>query len=88
MRAGLGAVVASPRELAGVREMVPPGTWLVVPGIRPAGSAVGDQRRVAEPADAVRAGATHLVVGRPVIQSKDPRSVYLRLCDVVCGTIR
>ena len=47
---------------------------LVTPGVRPAGAAVGDQKRVATPADAVRAGSTHLVVGRPILQAEDPAS--------------
>ena len=48
------------------------GTLFVTPGVRPAGSAVGDQKRVATPADAVRDGATHLVVGRPILAADDP----------------
>ena len=48
------------------------GTLFITPGVRPAGAAVGDQKRVATPADAVRDGATHLVVGRPVLAADDP----------------
>jgi energy-coupling factor transporter ATP-binding protein EcfA2 len=48
------------------------GTLFVTPGVRPAGAAVGDQKRVATPADAVRDGATHLVVGRPILAAEDP----------------
>jgi len=73
---GVGAVVTSPREVAAVREISGPDRWLVVPGIRPAGSAADDQRRTADPAAAAQAGATHLVVGRPITRAEDPRAVY------------
>ncbi len=73
---GVGAVVTSPREVAAVRKIAGPDRWLVVPGIRPAGAAADDQRRTADPAAAVQAGATHLVVGRPITRSEDPRVVY------------
>ena len=81
--AGLGGVVASPLEISIVRSVVGPRGWIVVPGIRPAGVAPDDQRRTAEPEAAVRAGATHLVVGRPITQAAEPRVVYQRLCDTV-----
>jgi orotidine-5'-phosphate decarboxylase len=50
------------------------GTIFVTPGVRPAGAAVGDQKRVATPADAVRDGATHLVIGRPILCAEDPQA--------------
>ncbi len=81
--AGLGGVVASPLEVSLVRSIVGPSAWIVVPGIRPAGATPDDQRRTAEPEAAVRAGATHLVVGRPITQAAEPRAVYHRLCDTV-----
>mgnify|MGYP003322764999 CR=1 FL=1 len=71
---GLDGVVSSPLEAASLRSLLGPDPILVTPGIRPAGSAVGDQRRIATPADAVRAGADYLVVGRPVTQAPDPRA--------------
>ena len=74
--AGAQAVVASPLEAKMVSEVVPNGTWIVVPGIRPKGSEVGDQTRVATPTDAVGAGATHLVVGRPITGSSRPQGVF------------
>ena len=73
---GVGAVVTSPREAAAVREIAGPDRWVVVPGVRPAGSAADDQRRTADPASAVANGATHLVVGRPITRAENPRAVY------------
>lgn len=71
---GMGGIVASAREAAEIRRRVDPEMAIVTPGIRPAGSAVGDQKRVMTPADAITAGATHLVVGRPITAAEDPRS--------------
>ena len=73
--AGLAGVVASPHEIAALRAEHGPDFAIVVPGIRPAagaGSGKGDQARVATPADAARAGATALVVGRPITRAADP----------------
>ncbi len=81
--AGAGAVVSSPLEVEAVREAVGPSPWIVVPGIRLVGAAAHDQRRVAEPADAARAGATHLVVGRPITQADSPGAVYQRICEAI-----
>ena len=72
MDAGIDGFVCSPEEAARLRAMGGPGTTLVIPGIRPAGAALGDQKRVATPADALRAGASYLVVGRPIVQAADP----------------
>jgi orotidine-5'-phosphate decarboxylase len=70
--AGIGGVVCSPREAEVVRAIVGPRMAVVTPGIRPAGSATGDQKRVMGPAEAVDAGASHLVVGRPITAAADP----------------
>jgi orotidine-5'-phosphate decarboxylase len=70
--AGAGGLVCSPQEVAAVRAAVGPGPLLVVPGVRPAGAARGDQARVATPADTVRAGADVIVVGRPLREGGDP----------------
>ncbi|SDG30703.1 orotidine-5'-phosphate decarboxylase [Limimonas halophila] len=70
--AGVDGLVCSPREIEVVRAEVGPDLTLVVPGIRPAGSDAGDQKRAATPADAVAAGADILVVGRPVTRAADP----------------
>ena len=55
-----------------MREILGPAALLVTPGVRPQGSDVGDQKRIATPGDAVRDGSTHLVVGRPILQAADP----------------
>jgi len=77
--AGLAGVVCSPHETRAVREAVGPGSLIVVPGIRRAGDAADDQRRSATPAEAVRAGASHLVVGRPVLLAPDPAAAWAAL---------
>jgi len=74
MRAGLAGVVCSPREVAQVRRRVGPEALLVVPGIRSGADPHGDQTRVATAAEAVAAGATHLVVGRPILEAADPKA--------------
>ncbi|MBB2912803.1 orotidine-5'-phosphate decarboxylase [Streptosporangium becharense] len=70
--AGAQALVCSPRELAAVRAEVGPGIVLITPGVRPAGSAVQDQARVATPEQAFADGADLLVIGRPITGSPDP----------------
>jgi len=70
--AGMGGIVCSAAEAESVREIVGPGMAIVTPGIRPAGGDAGDQKRVVTPAEAMAAGATHLVVARPVIAAPDP----------------
>lgn len=72
--AGADGVIASPHE-AGLIRALPgaTGKLIVTPGVRPAGSALGDQKRVATPAQAIRDGADHIVVGRPIWASADPR---------------
>jgi orotidine-5'-phosphate decarboxylase len=69
---GLDGVVCSAHEIAALRAAIGPDFQLVVPGIRPAGSALGDQRRVMGPAEAYRAGANILVIGRPITAAADP----------------
>jgi orotidine-5'-phosphate decarboxylase len=70
--AGAGGIVCSPLEVAAVRAAVGPEPLLVIPGVRPAGAARGDQARVATPAEAVRWGADVLVIGRPLREGGDP----------------
>ena len=69
---GIDGVVTSVHEAAALRTRFGTGPVLVTPGIRPAGADIGDQKRVATPAVAVRAGATYLVVGRPIVEASDP----------------
>lgn len=70
--AGLRGFVCSPQEVAAVRALAGPEATLVVPGIRPAGSNAGDQKRIATPAETLRLGASYLVVGRPITQAPNP----------------
>ncbi len=72
--AGADGVIASPWEAAAIRALPQAaGRLIVTPGVRPAGAAAGDQKRVATPAAAVAAGADHVVIGRPIWQAADPR---------------
>jgi orotidine-5'-phosphate decarboxylase len=71
---GLDGIVCAPHEVALLRSRFEPEFRLVVPGIRPSGSVVGDQKRTKSPADAVAAGADVLVIGRPITQARDPRA--------------
>jgi orotidine-5'-phosphate decarboxylase len=70
--AGCGGVVASPEEIGAIRNAVGGQMLIVTPGIRPTGSDKGDQSRIATPVEAIRSGATHLVVGRPITKASDP----------------
>ena len=72
--AGMDGIVASPAEAAAVRAIVGPRHRHRHPGIRPAGSEAGDQKRIATPAAAIRAGADYLVVGRPITGAPDPKA--------------
>ncbi|MEH2472854.1 orotidine-5'-phosphate decarboxylase [Nitrobacteraceae bacterium AZCC 2161] len=72
---GIDGIVCSPEEAANLRKIVGHQMSLVTPGVRPAGSAVGDQKRVMTPGHAIRAGADHVVVARPVMQASDPKAV-------------
>jgi orotidine-5'-phosphate decarboxylase len=71
---GVDGLVCSPEEAANIRKIVGAQMNLVTPGIRPAGSATGDQKRIMTPARAIAAGADYLVVGRPVMEASDPKA--------------
>jgi orotidine-5'-phosphate decarboxylase len=77
--AGLAGVVCSPAEIEVVRRVLPDGARIVVPGIRAESDAAGDQVRVATAGTAAAAGATHLVVGRPILNAGDPAAALARL---------
>jgi len=79
--ARLRGVVASGRVLTLLRAALGPDLWIVVPGIRAPSDATADQRRTVTPAEAVRLGATHLVVGRHLTRAVDPAQVYQRLVE-------
>jgi orotidine-5'-phosphate decarboxylase len=79
--AGLRGVVCSALELPALRARLGDGPWMVVPGIRRGKDKSGDQARVADPATAVRNGATHLVVGRPILEAADPGQVFQEIAE-------
>ncbi|MFN7008976.1 MAG: orotidine-5'-phosphate decarboxylase [Allorhizobium sp.] len=72
--AGMGGIVCSAEEASAVRKIIGPDMALVTPGIRPAGADKGDQKRVMTPADALKAGSSHLVVARPIVKAADPEA--------------
>jgi orotidine-5'-phosphate decarboxylase len=76
MEAGLSGIVCSPREVSLLRRRLGPDRYIVVPGIRRRTDPVADQARVATAKDAVSDGATHLVVGRPVLEAMDPAAAF------------
>lgn len=84
--AGMGGIVCSAAEATAVRKVIAPEMAIVTPGIRPAGTDHGDQKRVMTPGDALKAGATHLVVGRPIAAASDPaaaaRAIRTEIGDI------
>ena len=80
---GVDGLVCSAEEAASLRDIAGPGMVLVTPGIRPAGSAQGDQKRIMTPTRAIEAGADYLVVGRPVVEARDPKAA----ADAIVGEI-
>ena len=83
--AGMGGIICSPQEAKAVRAILGPIMAVVTPGIRPSGSDKGDQKRVATPFDALKAGASHLVVGRPITAAADPRQAALAVLAEMAG---
>jgi orotidine-5'-phosphate decarboxylase len=77
--AGIDGIVSSPREISAIRAACGEGFDIVVPGIRPGGSATGDQKRVMTPGEAVRAGASALVIGRPITAADDPAQAAMQI---------
>jgi orotidine-5'-phosphate decarboxylase len=86
--AGIGGLVASPHEATMVRSIVGPKMAVVTPGVRPAGSPLGDQKRVMGPREALDAGATHLVIGRPITAAPDPQAAYNAILAEIAGGTR
>jgi len=78
--AGIGGCVCSPLEVAALRAAHPEPFALVTPGIRPAGAAAGDQQRVLTPAQAMAAGSSQLVIGRPITAATDPAAAFAACC--------
>lgn len=83
MAAGVDGIVCSPREVARVRAIVGAKMILLNPGVRSAGAAAGDQKRVATPAEAIAAGADYVVIGRQVTRAKDARAETLKILDEI-----
>ncbi|MBO9707198.1 MAG: orotidine-5'-phosphate decarboxylase [Caulobacter sp.] len=85
VEAGVDGIVSSPHEAALAREIAGPDFLVVTPGVRPAWSAKNDQARAATPADALKAGASHLVCGRPITAAADPREAALKVVAEMAG---
>ena len=83
--AGVHGLVLSPEEAPAMRALLGPDMLLVTPGVRPAGAALGDQKRVMTPARAIAGGANHLVVGRPITQAPDPRAAAQAIVQEIAG---
>lgn len=83
--AGIDGVVSSPLEASAIRAVVPESFLVVTPGVRPKGTDVGDQKRIATPSNALGWGASHLVIGRPITQADDPRAAALKIAAEMGG---
>jgi orotidine-5'-phosphate decarboxylase len=86
-KAGCSGVVASPREAKAIRRELGPDFAIVTPGVRPAGGSRDDQARVATPAEALAAGATHIVVGRPITGAMDPKAAAEAILEEMAASI-
>jgi orotidine-5'-phosphate decarboxylase len=84
---GMGGVVASAHEANMIRDVIKSDMAIVTPGIRPSGANVGDQKRVMTPAEAISAGSTHLVVGRPITAAEDPKTAALGVIDEIASAL-
>ncbi|WP_105424585.1 orotidine-5'-phosphate decarboxylase [Neorhizobium tomejilense] len=87
LAADMGGIVCSAEESAAVRKIVGPDMAIVTPGIRPAGSEAGDQKRVMTPSDALRAGSSHLVVARPIVKAPDPKAAAQAILAEMQGVL-
>lgn len=85
--AGMGGIVCSAAEAEAVRDVIGQDMAVVTPGIRPAGTDTGDQKRVVTPVDAIAAGASHLVVGRPVNAASDPQAAAAAIVADIAGAL-
>jgi orotidine-5'-phosphate decarboxylase len=82
---GLGGAVCSPQEAAQLRQICGDDFLLVCPGVRPKGTALGDQQRAMTPAEAIAAGANHLVIGRPITTAPDPAAAFKSICQDIAA---
>lgn len=85
---GLRGIVASPLEIAPLREKFGSNLTIVTPGVRPAGSAAGDQKRIMTPGDAIRSGADYLVIGRPITGAASPTDALESIADEMAAAGR
>ncbi|HEY0292980.1 MAG TPA: orotidine-5'-phosphate decarboxylase [Hansschlegelia sp.] len=85
---GIDGVICAPTDLASARKLAPPPFLTVTPGVRPAGAAMGDQKRVATPGEAIRSGADFLVVGRPILSAPDPRAAAEAIVEEIAAAGR
>ena len=83
--AGLDGVVCSPMEIGAIRAACGPDFKLMTPGVRPAGSALGDQKRVMTPGEAIAAGSDWLVIGRPISRAEDPAAAVRAIADEIAA---
>lgn len=83
--AGVDGVICAPTDLPAVRRLAPSPFLAVTPGVRPAGVAAGDQKRIATPGDAIRAGADRLVVSRPVLAAPDPKAAAEAIVEEIAA---
>jgi orotidine-5'-phosphate decarboxylase len=86
--AGIAGLILSPEELVATRAQVGSSLLLVTPGVRPAGAALGDQKRVATPAEAFARGADAIVVGRPILAAPNPRAAALAINAEITNATR
>ncbi len=85
---GIDGLVCSAEEAVRLRDIAGPGMVLVTPGIRPAGTASGDQKRIMTPGNAIAAGADYLVVGRPIVEAADPKEAAERIVSEIENAIK
>lgn len=84
---GIGGLILSAEEVRAMRKLVGETLDLVTPGIRPAGTAVGDQKRVMTPGEAIAAGATRLVIGRPITEASDPKAAANAVVEEIAAVV-
>jgi orotidine-5'-phosphate decarboxylase len=82
---GLAGAVCSPQEVEQLRHTCGDDFVLVTPGVRPSWAAAGDQKRIMTPAQAIKAGSTYLVIGRPITAADDPGAAFERICEEIGG---
>lgn len=85
---GIDGIVCSPMEAESMRALLGPDAWIVTPGVRPAGAALGDQSRVATPAQAIERGASHIVVGRPITGADNPVAAYEAIVSELVSDVK